>query len=1128
LKTTQKNKTKLYPLSKLVTVPPKSYPSTNIEYDNIITLNNYLPSASTLEVIDRFLTGLSGNTKNGRMLSITGPYGSGKSTMAVFLNGLISNKDSTDYKTAYTILKNESSNIAKTFHNTREKLHIHEKGVIRCVSTARREPITATILRALDNGAIKYFGKKYTKKHFSQASSLHQSVLALRNNKIPSTKQIIDIIVDLCEIAPTVIMIDEFGKNIEYFTTDETQQSDLFLLQELAEMSGTTRKIPLSIITLQHMAFEEYAIGASSTQKQEWAKIQGRFEDIPYANSPDQTRLLISNTIKLNKNNTYRRIVKNWAKTEIKRAQGIGIGNGFDSDLISSCYPLGPLSLEILPELCSRYGQYERTLLSFISDAGRYTVASFIDQNSWNESTMSLPTMGIDALYDYFISGTNMIHSISANISRLMEIETIIRDSHGLDDLETKTLKAIGILNLIGRSGYLRASQRIIDYAIGTSSKQILKKLENKSIITYRKYADEYRIWHGTDIDIATKMDVYRKRYQKSSLNTILENVMNLEPVVAAKHNIETGTMRLFERCFLTDNQKIELDHNYDGIIIYKTDDNNTEPLCDKPIITVSPNDTSDLKRAAIEVIILRDILNDDKDIMDDWVAKRELEERLAESEIILDRTFEDTYGNNVNAKWSYIKNDKPHKQSGTPSHIVSKVCSEVYEQTPQIHNEMINRTILSSQGAAARRKLLGDMITHTNKPCFGIEGYGPDRATYEAIFIKNNIHVPDTKLQWILKNPTNNTITPVWESIFNMIKSGKERTPINKIYRMCELPPFGMKNGVAPIFLTTIMLLNKNNIALYEHGTYVPTISPEVIERMIKNPDHYEVKYFKSTPSKRHLLETITSDLKIKSDHNSILDIVGYLVRTVSSLPPYVKKTKRLDKKTITIRDTVLDAIEPDTLLFDSLPKALGFRSFNSKVSQSDMTHFSKILVKSTKILQNEFNKTLSDIKELLFTATGINNREKLSNSASVMLQSVSDQKMKVFLNAIASDMLEHDDDWIKYVALSLTDIPPADWKDEQREMFENNLTDISSKFKRLASIHFPNISDNFIKPSYQVTITDANGHEQRSIVSLKPEQKKKMEEIAKKTMQDLKKKGFKNKDIGSLIAILSSESNR
>ena len=316
-------KTKTLPLSKLVTIPPKQYASTNIEHDDISLLKNYLPSAGTFEIIERFSAGLCG-AKSGRMLSITGPYGSGKSSMAVFLNGLLSAKNSNDWKISHAILKNHSTQITKTINDARIKSETHTNGMIRCIATARREPITLTILRALDDGATTYFGK-YTQKHFSKASSLQKSIHDLKNNKIPTAIQIRDIIADLCGHAPVLLLIDEFGKNIEYFTNTETQESDLFLLQELAEMSGKERKIPLFIITMQHMAFEEYAIGASTVQRQEWAKIQGRFEDIPFANSPEQTRLLVSNTIQINKNAKERRVIKSWAKKQSKHMQNIGM-----------------------------------------------------------------------------------------------------------------------------------------------------------------------------------------------------------------------------------------------------------------------------------------------------------------------------------------------------------------------------------------------------------------------------------------------------------------------------------------------------------------------------------------------------------------------------------------------------------------------------------------------------------------------------------------------------------------------------------------------------------------------------------------------------------------------------------
>lgn len=1126
-----KSKSQSKPLSLLVTVPPKTYSSANIQHDDIVKLRNYLPSASTLDIVDLFSTGLAG-AKNGRMLSITGPYGSGKSTMAIFLKGLFAPSSSQEWNTAHTVLKNESVDIAKKITESRQKTNTHKHGLITCVATARREPISATILTALDDGATAYFGR-YNKGSFSKASNLKKYV---KNPGMTTVQEITEIISSLCKVAPVTIIIDEFGKNIEYFTTDEEQQSDLFLLQELAEMSGPGRKIPLAIITLQHMAFEEYAAGTSHARKQEWAKIQGRFDDIPFANSPNQTRQLISKTIQLDQSNSNRRIVKRWAKKRAVGLQQLGIDGGFDSDLIASCYPLDPLALEVIPELCSRYGQHERTLLSFITGGSKNTVATFIDENDWRKD--HLPAMGLDVLYDYFIAGTSMIHSSSANITRLLEIETIIRDSHGLDELEIKTLKTIGILNLIGRSGYLRSSRQLIDYAIKENSKSILKRLEEKSIITYREHSDEYRIWHGTDIDIAAELDTHRKRYKNLSLTEMLKQVIDLEPVVATKHNIRYGTMRIFKRQFVTMHeiepfsaqthdkqeqerfvtlQEIELDDTYDGAIVYKT--NNVKNIsCNKPLIVVEPTNTSEIRHAAIEVIAIRDILQNNQRITSDWVARKELEERLADAEIHLDRIFDENYGRA--AKWSYGKsiiND-------TPSAIASKVSDRAYGYTPQIYNEMINRTALSSQGSAAKRKLLEFLIANTEKHCFGIEGYGPERATYEAIFIKNELHVPTSKLDWKLQDPRkDNTLYPVWNAILSTIRTSKKRVSLVDIHQVCKMPPYGMKTGPIDIIMVAILLLYKNNIALYEHGTYFPKIGIEVIERMIKNPEHFELKYFKSTPAKKKLLQRLIKDLKINSE-GSVLDVVSHLVRVVSALPPYVRQTKKIDRHSIAVRDTIATAIEPDTLLFESLPKVLGFRTFATN-TDADIAKFSKILTKSTNTLQTQFQTTVLDIKELLFASTGIDDRKKLSETASVVLSSVSDQKMKVFLTAVNSDILEKDEDWINYVALSLTDTPMISWKDDDREMFENNLISVSTKFKRLASIHFAKVSKNFVKPSYQVTVTNADGTEHHNVVSLRPEQRKKINDIAIKVIKEMQKQGLVEKDIHALIAALSSK---
>ena len=89
------------------------------------------------------------------------------------------------------------------------------------------------------------------------------------------------------------------------------------------------------------------------------------------------------------------------------------------------------------------------------------------------------------------------------------------------------------------------------------------------------------------------------------------------------------------------------------------------------------------------------------------------------------------------------------------------------------------------------------------------------------------------------------NTLYPVWENILAMLKNSKKRVPLYLIHQMCKMPPYGVKTGVIDIIIVTILLIYKNNIALYEHGTYSPKLAIETVERMIKNPASFRAKIF-------------------------------------------------------------------------------------------------------------------------------------------------------------------------------------------------------------------------------------------------------------------------------------------
>ena len=74
------------------------------------------------------------------------------------------------------------------------------------------------------------------------------------------------------------------------------------------------------------------------------------------------------------KRRSEKRRITEWAAQHAKVASAEA-GISIPIDLAASCYPLHPLAVEALPELCSRYGQNDRTLLSFVFGGGPGTVA---------------------------------------------------------------------------------------------------------------------------------------------------------------------------------------------------------------------------------------------------------------------------------------------------------------------------------------------------------------------------------------------------------------------------------------------------------------------------------------------------------------------------------------------------------------------------------------------------------------------------------------------------------------------------------------------------------------------------------------------------------------------------------
>jgi hypothetical protein len=202
---------------------------------------------------------------------------------------------------------------------------------------------------------------------------------------------------------------------------------------------------------------------------------------------------------------------------------------------------LHPLTLLILPVLCQKVAQNERTLFSYLGSRepfGLLERLARMQPGDWIEPW---------ELYDYFI--LNQVGGFTDPLTyhRWVEVATALeRFDSPPESAAVRLLKTIGLLNLIGAQRGLKASRAILELLFGVATEALLASLETASVIHFRHYSQEYRVWQGSDFDLRGALDQALAEQGPLPLVEVLNTLTPLKPLVARRATIRTGTLRCF------------------------------------------------------------------------------------------------------------------------------------------------------------------------------------------------------------------------------------------------------------------------------------------------------------------------------------------------------------------------------------------------------------------------------------------------------------------------------------------------------------------------------------------------------------------------------------------------------
>jgi len=973
-------------LTDLISINANYTRSINLErdYDSVALIKSYIPTSRTLFALNKSLATLNTEADMPRAWTLVGPYGSGKSSFAVFLSLLLANPDSAGFETAISVLDETDSELAGQFQTIGKETTL---GHCVLLLTGSSEPLGKRLIQALDDAVLSYWKpcKGALPKAVKNISQLARQE-AISSTEIIEAIRAIQIAIAKIGGNGLLIIIDELGKFLEY-EARHPETNDIYLLQSLAELAYTGGKSALSLYVILHQGFEQYAKGLGDSLKNEWAKVQGRFESIPFLEATEQTLRIVSRAILPNKSidlspiaKQADRIAKILANTE---ALVGSLKEHEAAKLFTNCYPLHPISALLLPVLCQKVAQNERTLFNYLGS----------DENFGLKK--SLETLGEVGdwiypweIYEYFI------HNQSASLvdhfthRRWAEVVTAVDRLGNIDNNETRLLKTIGLFNIIGSQGGLKASKEMIALCLPDEDlvTEIIDSLESESLIQYRKYSNEYRVWQGSDFDIETEIDTAKQRLGLFSIADYLNEQYENRPIVARRFSIEKGTLRYFETCFIDIETYENTSHQAENarIIFYLSQNKEDSKQFHSDIIEyysgrdilVEFPQTDHLRDAIADVKALREIQTSNQALNSDPIAQREFKDRYQAALQIEEEKYAEIFDHPESSYWYWLGKTFTVNNKRDLQNKLSSILDVVYKDTPIIKNELINRVKPSSQAAAGRNKLLQAMVANPDKEDLGIEKFPAEKSMYRAVLRETKLHIKSGK-QWKFTQPTeDSSIFSVWKTMENFLETTEKKPrSFSELAGIISKPPYGVKLGILPILFLALYLVKRDELALYEDRRYLPSLSREELERFVKKPDGFTVQLFKIEGLNASLFECYT-DALFEKKPESVIQAIRPLAQFINDLNPYTQKTSDISKKAKDLRMAFNLSKSPESLLFEGIPKALGYK----KVSKQNLEGYADTLKSAIRDLKYAHENLIKKQKILLINAFQLSAKNGLS----------------------------------------------------------------------------------------------------------------------------------------------------
>lgn len=971
----------------------------------------------------------------------TGPFGGGKSSLAVVLSALLSS----DKK----VLANAKDLAGSAGKEVRDALKAGSKGYRALAVVGRKQDCPTLIADAMKRDGM-------IRKPIDAGSDLGEKVLSSLKRLSQQDKY-----------AGLIVFIDEMGKVLEGAAQGE---GDLHFLQELAELASRSNK-KLIVIGILHQSFGEYTGRLASRAREEWMKVQGRFVDIPLSMVADEQLAILAKAIESTPPAGAKKHAAALGKIIEKNRNQKSVGV---SSSLLGCWPLNPVTASLLgPYSRRRFGQNQRSIFSFLNSAEPHGFQAFLTARDTDE------TYTVVLLWDYLRSNVEPSILASSDSHRwstsLDALERCEAKGGSVDHISlVKTLALVE--HFRDQSGFY-PSREILLIALPEMSPKVfdacISDLEKWSIVAYRRHIDSYAIHAGSDFDIDSVIEDARSQ-QYSLDEAALRRLSNIKPIMAMRHYHETGAMRWLEFHILPIeglSQKAEsLKKGSDAVghfiitlpskdvsdksalkEIKKTSAESAEHL----IVGMAANGDL-LNDLALELLVVEQLQSNRSELSGDAVARREVEGRLNAVKSQFNHALGSAF---LSMDWWHSGNKLRLQGRAAINRYASKVADEVYPSSPLIRNELLNRDKPSGSAMGGRRALLNSMVNNRGQERLGIEGYPAEGGMFASLLGQTGLYraVGDNDEYRFLdvSGKDRFRIKPLWKGADELLaESSSKPKDVEQIYALWRKPPYGVKEGLLPVYGLAYLLSRSTKLAVYLDGVYRPIVDDFLVDRLQQESTAVEFRQIDFDKTRKDVLSGLAKVVSKDSDRNAKshdpLTVAQQLVATVMALPSWTHRTQTLTEDAANLRSIILSANDPHRFLFDDLTQ-LG-ASEAGKLSAKQIKSIIDSIGVGLDEMTRAYPKMLSELRTLLETELRCKGNpagyKQLASRAKNVIGLSGDYRLDAFATRLKG--FTGKDEEVESIASLAANKPPKDWVDRDLDAARVEVASLAERFKK------------------------------------------------------------------------------